>query len=401
MKALQKNSTWEMVELPKDKKMVGCKWVFSVKYKSDGTIDRYKTRLVAKGYTQTYEIDYQETFAPMADHTLFYKRVGTDITLLIVYVDDMIVTGSNLCEIEELRDYLAKEFKMKDLEALKYFLGIEVSRSKHGLFLSQRKYTLHLLAETGNSACQPVDTPIEMNHGLSIYPDQIPTNKERYQRLVGKLIYLTHTRPDISYVVGVVSQFMHNPSERHMSAVNRILAYLKFSPSKGMMFSRHGHLDIVGYRDSDFSGSKLDKKSTSGYLSFVGGNLVTWRSKKQNVVSLSSSEAEYRALHHATMELTWLNILLTELGFGSEKTMTLFCDNMAAIEIANNPVQHDRTKHVELDRNYIKDNLDAGRIKVPYIKSANQLADMMTHAASGPFYSVLSKLGMCDIYAPT
>jgi hypothetical protein len=161
-------------------------------------------------------------------------------------------------------------------------------------------------------------------------------------------------------------------------------------------------LDIVGYTDSDFAGSKLERKSTSGYLSFVGGNLVTWRSKKQKVVSLSSAEAEYRALHHATTELTWLNILLTELGFGSEKPMTLFCDNTAAIEIANNPVQHDRTKHVELDRNYIKDNLDTGKIKVPYIKSADQLADMMTHAVhSSPFHSVLSKLGMSDIYAPT
>lgn len=117
----------------------------------------------------------------MADHTLFYKRVGDDITLLIVYVDDMIVTGSNNNEIEKLRSYLSKEFEMKDLGALKYFLGIEVSRSKHGLFLSQRKYALDLLAETGNSACQPVDTPIEVNHGLSVYPDQIPTNKERYQ----------------------------------------------------------------------------------------------------------------------------------------------------------------------------------------------------------------------------
>ena len=129
---------------------------------------------------------------------------------------------------------------------------------------------------------------------------------------------------------------------------------------------------------------------------------MSWRSKKQNVVSLSSAEAEYRALHHATTELSWLNILLSELGFGPEQPMTLFCDNKAAIDIANNPVQHDRTKHVELDRNYIKDNLDSGKIKVPYIKRADQLADVMTHAVpSGPFCTVLSKLGMCDIYAPT
>ncbi|KAI9201572.1 hypothetical protein LWI28_025463 [Acer negundo] len=149
----------------------------------------------------------------LADHTLFYKRDGDDITLLIVYVDDMIVTGTNISEIEKLQCRLAKEFEMKDLGALKYFLGIEVSRSKQGIFLSQRKYILDLLAETGNSACVPMDTPNEVNHGLTIYPDQVPTNKERYQKLVGKLIYLTHTRPDISYAVSVVSQFMYNPSD--------------------------------------------------------------------------------------------------------------------------------------------------------------------------------------------
>ena len=289
---------------------------------------------------------------------------------------------------------------MKDLGTLNYFLGIEVSRSKHGLFLSHRKYTLDLLNEIGNCACEPVNTPIEVNHGKSIYPDQIPTNKERYQRLVGKLIYLTHTKPDISYAVSVVSQFIHNPSNQYMSVVNRILAYLKSSPSKGILFSKHGHLEIEGYTDFDFAGSKLDRKSTSRYVSFVGGNLVTWRSKKKSVVS--SAEAKYQALHHVTTELTWLRILLSGLGFGPKKPMVLFCDNTTVIEIANNPVQLDRTKHIELDRNYIKDNLDSGQITIPYIKSVNQLANIMTHVvASGQFYASLSKFGMSDIYAPT
>lgn len=170
----------------------------------------------------------------------------------------MIVTGNNDNEIEKLRNYLAKEFDMKDLGALKYFLGIEVSRSKKGIFLSQRKYALDLLTETGYFACKPIDTPIEVNHGLTISPNQVPTNKERYQRIVGKLIYLTHTRPDLAYAVGVVSQFMHNPSDCHMNAVNRILAYLKSSPGKGVILRKNGHLDIVAYTDSDFAGDKTD-----------------------------------------------------------------------------------------------------------------------------------------------
>ena len=161
------------------------------------------------------------------------------------------------------------------METLNYFLGIEVSRSKHELFLSQRKYTLDLLNETGNSACKLVNTPIEVNHGLSIYLDQIPTNKEGYQRLVEKFIYLTHTRPDISYAVSIMSQFMHNPSNQYMSIVNSILAYLKSSPCKGILFSKHGHLNNEGYTNFDFARTKLDRKSTSRYISFIGGNLVT------------------------------------------------------------------------------------------------------------------------------
>ena len=291
---------------------------------------------------------------------------------------------------------------MKDLGTLKYFLGIKVSRSKHRLFLSQRKDTLDLLNETSNSTCEPINTPTEVNHGMTIYPNQIPTNKDRYQRLVRKLIYLTHTRPDKSYAISMVSQFMHNPSNQHMSAANRILAYLKSSPDKGISFSKQGHLDIEGYTDSDFVGSKLDRKSTSGYVSFFKGNLVTWRSKKQSVVSLSNVESDYCALHHATIELTWLRILLSELRFGPKKPMVLFCDNTTTTEIANNLVQHHRTKFIELDRNYIKDNLDSSKITISYIKSDDHLTNMMTHVvASGPSYASLSKLGMSDIYAPT
>ena len=169
---------------------------------------------------------------------------------------------------------------MKNLGGLKYFLGIEVARSQKGIFLSQRKYVLDLLSKVGLLECKPANTPIAQNHKLAEYMDQILTDKERYQRLLGKLIYLSHTRPNIAYFVSVVSQFMHNPSEEHMDAVIRILCYLKSSPGKWLMFSKNNHLNIKGYTDVDWTGNVLDKKSTSGYFTFVDGNLVTWRSKK-------------------------------------------------------------------------------------------------------------------------
>ncbi|CAL9016681.1 unnamed protein product, partial [Prunus brigantina] len=171
------------------------------------------------------------------DHTLFLKHKENKITALIVYVDDMIVTGDDPDERKALQEYLSKEFEMKDLGTLKYFLGIEVSRSHQGIFLSQRKYVMDLLTETRMMGCKPVNTPMEENHKLGECTDHKPTNKEQYQRLVGRLIYLSHMRPDIAYAVSVVSQFMHSPSEVHRDAVNRILRYLKSTPGKGLMYS--------------------------------------------------------------------------------------------------------------------------------------------------------------------
>ncbi|XP_070681832.1 uncharacterized mitochondrial protein AtMg00810-like [Malus domestica] len=178
---------------------------------------------------------------------------------------------------------------MKDLGGLKYFLGIEVARSREGIYLSQRKYVLDLLSEIRMIACKPAYTPIMQNHQLGIYQDQVPINKERYQRLVRRLIYLSLTRPDIAYAVSVVSQFMHASSKDHMAAVMRILSYLKGAPGKGLMYRKHGHTELKGYTNADWAENITDRRSTSGYFTFVAGNLVTWRSKKQNVVARSSA----------------------------------------------------------------------------------------------------------------
>jgi len=163
----------------------------------------------------------------------------------------------------------------------------------------------------------------------------VPANKERYQRLVGKLIYLSHTRPDIAYAISVVSQFMHRLSEDHMDVVTRILRYLKSSPGKGLMFLKNNQLNVDGYTNTDWAGNVSDRKSTSGYFTFVRGNLVTWRTKKQKVVALSSAEAEFRGMAKGLCELLWLRRLLTNIGFTPSFEMNLFCDNKAAIDISH------------------------------------------------------------------
>ncbi|RVW94488.1 Retrovirus-related Pol polyprotein from transposon RE1 [Vitis vinifera] len=368
------------------------KSLYGLKQSPRAWFGRFTKSMRAFGYRQSN-----------SDHTLFLKKQHGKITTLIVYVDDMVVTGNDPEERKALQNYLSREFEMKDLGPLKYFLGIEVSRSSEGIFLSQRKYALDLLQETGMSGCQPVNTPIEEGLKLCVEPNQVSTDKGRYQRLVGRLMYLAHTRPDLAYALSVVSQYMHNPGEQHMNAVMRILRYLKNAPGKGILFAKNvDHQSIEVYTDADWAGAVDDRRSTSGYFTFVGGNLVTWKSKKQNVVARSSAEAEFRGMALGLCEALWLRLLLQDLGYLSRQPIRLFCDNKAACDIAHNPVQHDRTKHVEVDRFFIKEKLDDKIVELPKIRSEDQLADILTKAVSSQVFSkFLDKLGMCDIYAPT
>jgi Reverse transcriptase (RNA-dependent DNA polymerase) len=340
--------------------------------------------------------DYQQGDS---DHTMFFKKIGGKIIILIIYVDDMIITGDDCTKIEKLEKMLSEEFEMKILGGLNYFLGIEVSRNKMGIFISQRKYILDLLAEVGMLDYKPADTPMVQNVKLCVDPDQIPTNKDQYQRIMGKLIYLSHTRPDIAYAVGVVSQFIHNPKEEHIEAVTRILKNLKGTPGKGITFEKYGHANIEEYLDADWVGNVVDRKSTARYFIFVGGNIVTWRSKKQNVVALSSAEAEFWGMVKGICDLLWLKKLVSKLGFEPKDPMKLFCDNKAAIDISHNPVQHDRTKHIEVDRYFIKEKLDSNIIALPFLRSHEQVANILTKAVSSKiFIFALNKVKMNDIY---
>ncbi|KAK9217910.1 hypothetical protein WN943_006540 [Citrus x changshan-huyou] len=398
MNALKKNGTWEIVDLPKEKKTVGCKWVFTLKCNVDGCVERYKARLLdvknafLNGELEEVFMDLPPGFEgnhgsskghgysqSQADHTMFYKHsIEGKLAVLIVYVDDIILTGDDLVEICRLKKVLARDFEIKDLGNLKYFLGMEFARSKDGIVVSQRKYVLDLLEETGLLGCKAAETPIDPNMKLQPAKIEDVTNIDRYQRLVGRLIYLSHTRPDIAFAVSLVSQFMHAPGPEHFETVYRILRYLKGSPGKGLLFRKNGHLQVEVYTDADWAGSVTDRRSTSGYCTFVGGNLVTWRSKKQNVVARSSAEAEYRAVALGICEVFWIKKILEELKASNSLPMKVYCDNKSAIAIAHNPVLHDRTKHVEVDKHFIKEKLDSGLVCMPYIPTNEQIADILT-----------------------
>lgn len=199
----------------------------------------------------------------------------------------------------------------------------------------------------------------------------------------------------------MIIQFMHSPKEEHLQTAYQILKYLKGSPWKGIMFQNNNKLNIEAYTDADWAGSAVDRRSTSGYCSFVGGNLVTWRSKKQSVLARSSVEAEFRVVAHGICELLWLKKLLFNLRIQCEVPMKLYCDNKAAISIAHNPVQHDKTKRVEVDKHFIKEKIDSGLICMPYVPNQQQLADVLTKGLYKDLFSdLIGKLGMLDILSP-
>jgi hypothetical protein len=224
--------------------------------------------------------------------------------------------------------------------------------------------------------------------------------KGRYQRLMGRLIYLAHTRFDISYTVSVVSRYMHDPRIPHLETVYQILRYLKGCPGRGVFFEKRGHLRVEVYTDADWAECLDDRKSTSGYCAFVGGNLVSWRRKKQSVVARSTVEAEYIAMAHGVGEGLWLRRLLMELGLLEDKPVMLYCDNKAAINIINNLIQHDRTKHVEIDRHFIKDKLDDGIVCMPFVGTKEQITDVFTKRLGiTDFSNVISNMSMINIYA--
>ena len=289
-----------------------------------------------------------------------------------MYVDDIIVTGNDEKEKNTLKQCLAKEFEIKDLGKLKYFHGIEVAWSKQGIFISQQKYVIDLLRETGMMASKPVATAIKQNHKLNEALGEKKVNRKMYQRLVGRLIYLAHTRPDIAYSVSVISQFMHDPREIHLQAAYRVLHYLKAHPGKKILFKKTSYIALEIYTKADFAGSSLDRWSTTSYCTFLRGNLVSWRSKKQNVVARSSAEAKFRAMVAGICELLWVKIILEDLKVQWSKPMKLYCDNKLAISIAHNPVQHNQTKHIEIDRHFIKEKLDSGLICTPYVPIGHQ-----------------------------
>ncbi|KAJ0825597.1 putative RNA-directed DNA polymerase [Helianthus annuus] len=339
----------------------------------------------------------------LCDHSLFILNKNDVIVILLVYVDDIVVTGNNPSEIEVVKRCLSDNFQIKDLGLLKYFLGIEVLYLNGSVCLSQRKYCLELLAEFGYLGCKPVGTPIEQSHIITAKTDKDTVfleNVTGFQKLIGKLLYLSLTRPDISYAVQYLSQYMHKPCQSHLDIALRLLRYLKLCPGKGVMFRKTGNLDIMCYVDSDWAKCTKTRKSVTGFGVFVGDTLVSWKSKKQGVVARSTAEAEYRAMCSATCEVMWIKNVLHELNFSCTLPIKLFCDSKSAISISLNPVFHERTKHFELDLHFLREKIASGIIEPNKIATDEQVADIFTKGLNSVQHGLLcEKLGLYDMFA--
>ncbi|XP_071728540.1 uncharacterized mitochondrial protein AtMg00810-like [Rutidosis leptorrhynchoides] len=335
------------------------------------------------------------------DYSLFIKTNNDVFIAILVYVDDIVVTGNNTCEINKFKDFLKSKFQIKDLGVLKYFLGIEVIRENKNICLSQRKYTLDLLTEFGLLNCKPIYTPIEPNLKFNNDDDlnDLPLkNITEYQRLIEKLIYLTLTIPDISYSVHVLSQFMHAPKVSHLKCALRVLRYLKSAPGKGICIRKGDDTDLMCYVDSDWGTRIVAMKSVTGYCLFLNGSILTWKSKKQDCVSRSSAEAEYRALADASCEVIWILKVLNDFGKSCIIPVQIHIDNSAAIKIAN-PVFHEKTKHFDLDLHFVRDKINKGVIQTKKVDSAENKADIFTKGlCSFEHNKMCNLLGLKDCF---
>ena len=462
------NHTWDIVPPPPPTTtIVGCRWIFTTKYNPDGSINRHKARLIAKGYNQREGVDYAETFSPViksttirtvlgvavdynwpirqldvnnaflqgtledevymtqppgfvdadhpnyvcrlrkalyglkqaprawyielrnfllqagfinsvADTSLFILKKGRSFVYMLVYVDDILVTGNDNELLQYTLDAIANTFSVKDHEDLHYFLGIEAKRGPFGLHLSQRKYTLDILARTNMLGAKPIMTPMATTPKLTLHSGTRLSDPTEYRAVVGSLQYLAMTRPDISYAVNQLSQFMHEPTSDHWLAVKRVLRFLAATYDHGILLCRGSTLSLHAYSDADWAGDSDDYVSTNGHIVYLGKHPISWSSKKQKSIARSSTEAEYKSVANTSSELTWICSLLHELGIKLPTALVIYCDNVGATYLCANPVFHSRMKHVALDYHFIRNQVQSGALRVVHVSTKDQLADTLT-----------------------
>ena len=481
--SLLENDTWSLVELPSNRQAIKCKWVFRAKYDSEGNIERYKARVVAKGFEQKHGIDYDETYAPVvkypslrallsyavsenmlihqmdvvtaflngkldeeiymvqpegfikpgsenlvcklnrslyglkqaprmwnamldeflkqnnfcqshADQCVYVRGNSDEKTIIAVYVDDMVILSKTNAELNRVKQLLAERFKMKDMGELKYILGINVKQGSQCVFLNQQTYVEQMLDKYGMGNCNPASTPAATDLKLIKEDGSKSVDQSQYQSMIGSLLYLAvGTRPDIAFAVGAVSKFNSCPTESHLTAVKRIFRYLKGSSQMGIKYS--GSNVLVGYADASWGSDHDDRHSTSGVVFFSANGPISWLSKRQSTVALSTAESEYVALFSSVKEAVWLKQLFEDLGESQSNPIYINCDNMSALAIANNSKSNKNVKHMEIKYHYVRETIESKVVATKYCPTEVMVADILTKPlARARFEALCAMLGL-------
>ncbi|XP_020690608.1 uncharacterized protein LOC110105440 [Dendrobium catenatum] len=324
-----------------------------------------------------------------------FKHSLSDPSLLtLVYVDDILITGDNNTLISNIIQQLHQHFNMKQLGEVHSFLGIQIERNPNQFFLSQQNYAASILEVAQLSDCKSLANPTCTKLPSNFSADSILGDPTIYRRITGSLQYLTLTRSDISYSVNLLSQHMHQPLPQHIYLLKHLLRYIRGTINYGIPITK-SNLMLSSFSDADWAGDPTSRKSTSGYCSFLGDTLISWTVKKQMMVARSSTESEYRALAALTADVVWLRRVLTDFGIQQSAPTDLYCDNTSAIALANNPVFHARTKHIEIDHRFVRDHIYHSTIRLLPINTVDQPADIFTKSLSTPrFQQLRSKLSV-------
>ena len=302
------------------------------------------------------------------DITLFTLKRESDILIVQIYVDDIVFGSTNLSLCQEFEELMKHEFEMSLMGELSYFLGLQIKQLDDGIFINQARYVTNLLSKYGFENCKHLSTPMSVNVKLDLDSKGQNVDQKLYRGMIGSLLYLTASRPDIQYSVGVCARFQSCPKESHLIVVKRIFRYLSETEKLGLWYPKGQDFSLHAYSDADYAGCMLDRKSTSGTCQFLAGCLISWSSRKQGTVALSTAEAEYVAAGSCCSQVLWIKHQLCDYESDLD-CIPLLCDNTSAINLSKNPVHHARTKHIEVRHHFIRDHVESRDIDLRFIST--------------------------------
>ncbi|GJU69975.1 retrovirus-related pol polyprotein from transposon TNT 1-94 [Tanacetum coccineum] len=313
----------------------------------------------------------------MVDNTLFTKKKSSNLIIVQIYVDDIIFgsTCQDMCD--EFAKIMHDEFEMSMMGELNFFLGLQIKQMEDGIFFNQSKYIKEMLKKFGLEESKPMKTPMSSDTKLTKDEECESVDSTKYRGMIGSLLYLMASRPDIMFSVCLCARFQEAPKTSHLEAVKRIFRYIKGTTHLGLWYPKGIGIETVVYADSDHAGDYVDRKSTSGICTFVGCCLTSWFSKKQTTLAISTTEAEYVSAGKACQQALWMKQALIDYDVRLDDVL-IMCDNKGAIDRSKNPVQHSRTKHIEIRHHFLRDNVQKGHISIEKVSSVDSITDILT-----------------------